>query len=198
MRMINTNYLENFFFTSSLNSIIKKNLRKLINVSIVYKLDNNNLNINEFLKIKEFCKKERIKIYFPDNIKLAIKLGADGLFISSKNNKIFQPYKKSFKIIGAIHNQNEFYFKLLQKCEYLFLSPIFNNPKYSDNKILGTIKFNLISQNWKYKLIALGGINSKNFKKIYLTKSSGVGFVSWINEALIKKPVYLKNTRAFT
>lgn len=196
--MINTNYLENFFFTSSLNSIIKKNLRKLINVSIVYKLDNNNLNINEFLKIKEFCKKERIKIYFPDNIKLAIKLGTDGLFISSKNNKIFQPYKKSFKIIGAIHNQNEFYFKLLQKCEYLFLSPIFNNPKYSDNKILGTIKFNLISQNWRYKLIALGGINSKNFKKIYLTKSSGVGFVSWINEALIKKPVYLKNTRAFT
>jgi thiamine-phosphate pyrophosphorylase len=196
--MINTNYLENFFFTSSLNSIIKKNLRKLINVSIVYKLDNNNLNINEFLKIKEFCKKERIKIYFPDNIKLAIKLGVDGLFISSKNNKIFQPYKKSFKIIGAIHNQNEFYFKLLQKCEYLFLSPIFNNPKYSDNKILGTIKFNLISQNWKYKLIALGGINSKNFKKIYLTKSTGVGFVSWINEALIKKPVYLKNTRAFT
>jgi thiamine-phosphate pyrophosphorylase len=196
--MINTNYLENFFFTSSLNSIIKKNLRKLINVSIVYKLDNNNLNIKEFLKIKEFCKKERIKIYFPDNIKLAIKLGVDGLFISSKNNKIFQPYKKSFKIIGAIHNQNEFYFKLLQKCEYLFLSPIFNNPKYSDNKILGTIKFNLISQNWKYKLIALGGINSKNFKKIYLTKSTGVGFVSWINEALIKKPVYLKNTRAFT
>jgi thiamine-phosphate pyrophosphorylase len=196
--MINTNYLENFFFTSSLNSIIKKNLRKLINVSIVYKLDNNNLNINEFLKIKEFCKKERIKIYFPDNIKLAIKLGADGLFISSKNNKIFQPYKKSFKIIGAIHNQNEFYFKLLQKCEYLFLSPIFNNPKYSDNKILGTIKFNLISQNWRYKLIALGGINSKNFKKIYLTKSTGVGFVSWINEALIKKPVYFLNTRAFT
>ena len=198
MRMINTNYLENFFFTSSLNCIIKKNLRKLINVSIVYKLDNNNLNINEFLKIKEFCKKERIKIYFPDNIKLAIKLGADGLFISSKNNKIFQPYKKSFKIIGAIHDQNEFYFKLLQKCEYLFLSPIFNNPKYSDNKILGTIKFNLISQNWRYKLIALGGINSKNFKKIYLTKSTGIGFVSWINEALIKKPVYLKNTRAFT
>ncbi len=196
--MINLNYLENFFFTSSLNYIIKENLRKFKNISIIYNTDKNSLNVSEFLKIREFCKKEKIKIYFPDNIKLAIKLGADGLFISSKNNKIFQPYKKSFKIIGAIHNQNEFYFKLLQKCEYFFLSPIFNNPKYSDNKILGTIKFNLISHNWRCKLIALGGINSKNFKKIYLTKSTGAGFVSWINEAIIKKPVYLKNTRALT
>lgn len=196
--MINLNYVENFFFTNSLNNIIKENLRKFINISIVYKTDNNNLNITEFLRLKEFCKKERIKIYFPDNIKLAIKLGADGLFISSNNNKRYQPYKKSFKIIGSIHNQKEFYFKLFQKCEYLFLSPIFNNHKYSNNKILQTIKFNLISHNWKCKLIALGGINNKNFKKVYLTKSAGVGFVSWINEALIKKPVYLKNTRAFT
>jgi thiamine-phosphate pyrophosphorylase len=196
--MTNLNYLENFFFTSSLNYIIKENLRKFKNISIIYNTDKNSLNVSEFLKIREFCKKEKIKIYFPDNIKLAIKLGADGLFISSKNNKIFQPYKKSFKIIGAIHNQNEFYFKLLQKCEYFLLSPIFNNSKYSDNKILGTIKFNLISRNWRCKLIALGGINSKNFKKIYLTKSAGVGFVSWIKEALIKKPVYLKNTRALT
>lgn len=197
--MINSNYLEKFFFTSSLNEVIKENLRKLTNVSVIYKIDNNNLNLNEFLKIKKFCKKKRIKIYFPDNIKLAIKLKADGLFISSKNNKMYQPYKKKFKIIGSIHNQREFYFKLLQKCEYCFLSPIFNNSKYSLSKILGITKFNLISHNWKCKLIALGGINNKNFKKIYLTKSTGIGFVSWIKEALIKKPVYLlKNTRAFT
>jgi thiamine-phosphate pyrophosphorylase len=196
--MINSNYLENFFFTSSLDNFIKEYLKKLTNVSVIYRVDNNNFNTNEFLKIREFCKKERIKIYFPDNIKLAIKLKADGLFISSKNNKIYQPYKKTFKIIGSIHNQKEFYFKLFQKCEYLFLSPIFNNSKYSNSKILGTTKFNLISHNWKCKLIALGGINSKNFKKVYLTKSTGIGFISWIKEALIKKPVYLKNTRAFT
>lgn len=195
--MTNLNYLENFFFASSLNYIIKENLRKFKNISIIYNADKNSLNINEFLKIKQFCKKEKIKIYFPDNIKLAIKLGADGLFISSKNNKICQPYKKSFKVIGAVHNQREFYFKIYQKCEYLFLSPIFNNPKYSINKILRTIRFNLISQNWNKKLIALGGVNSKNLKKIYLTKSSGIGFVSWIKEASIKKPAHFKNVRAF-
>jgi len=71
-------------------------INKFKNLSIVYKVENNNLNINEFLKIKKFCKQNKIKIYYPDNIKTAIKLGADGLFVSSTNNQIYQPYKKSF------------------------------------------------------------------------------------------------------
>ena len=195
--MINLNYLENFFFTSYLDNTIKNNLRKFKNISIVYNTQENSLNINEFLKIKEFCKKEKIKIYILDNIKLAIKLGTDGIFITSQNKKIYQPYKKSFKFIGTAHNQREFYFKTYQKCEYLFLSPIFYNPKYSNNKILQITRFNLIALNWKKKLIALGGINNKNLKKIYLTRSCGVGFVSWINKSPIKKPVYFKNIRAF-
>jgi thiamine-phosphate pyrophosphorylase len=194
--MINLNYLENYFFTHYLNNIIKKNLRKFKNVSIVYDTQENSFNLNEFLKIKEFCKKEKIKIYFLDNIKLAIKLRVDGLFITSQNKRIYQPYKKSFKFIGAAHNQREFYFKIYQKCEYLFLSPIFYNSKYSNNEILKTTRFNLITLNWKKKLIALGGINSKNLKKIYLTRSCGVGFVSWISKSLIKKPVHFKNVRA--
>ena len=86
--MINLNYLENFFFTSYLDNTIKNNLRKFKNISIVYNTQENSLNINEFLKIKEFCKKEKIKIYILDNIKLAIKLGTDGIFITSQNKNI--------------------------------------------------------------------------------------------------------------
>ena len=62
-----------FFFTDKLNDIIASNINKFKNLSIVYKIDNNNLNINEFLKIKKFCKQNKIKIYYPDNIKTAIK-----------------------------------------------------------------------------------------------------------------------------
>lgn len=198
--MISLNYPDNFFFfTNALNEIIKTNFNKFKNLSIIYKTDNDNLNISEFLKIKDFCKKKRIKIYFPDNLRLAVKLGADGLFISSSNNKIYQPYKKIFKLLGSAHSQKEFYFKSKQKCDYIFLSPVFKTDKYSNNKILGLIKFNLISLDWKTNLIALGGINESNLKKIFLTKSYGLGFVTWMNSLKIKKPVYfIKNTRAFT
>jgi hypothetical protein len=133
--MINLNYPDKFFFfTSTLNDIIKKNHNKLKNLSIIYKTEKNNLNINDFLKIKDFCKKKKIKIYFPDNLKMAIRLGADGLFISSTNNKIYQPYKKLFKFLGAVHSQKEFYFKSKQKCDCIFLSPVFKTDKYSKTK----------------------------------------------------------------
>jgi len=197
--MIYLNYIDRFFFfTDKLNDIIVRNINKFKNLSIVYKVENNNLNINEFLKIKKFCKQSKIKIYYPDNIKTAIKLGADGLFVSSTNNQIYQPYKKSFKFIGSAHTQKEFYFKSKQKCNAIFLSPIFYNSKYSSNKILGLTKFNLISLCWKSNLIALGGINENNFNKIKNTKSCAIGFVSWLQKSIIKKPVhFFKNTRAF-
>ena len=175
------NYVEKlFFFTDKLDNNIKKKINKFKNLSIVYKSENNKSNINEFLEIKNFCKKKNIKIYFPDNIQIAIKLGANGLFISSKNNKIYPKYKQSFKIIGSVHSQRELYFKLVQKCDLIFFSPIFNNSKYSSHKILGLIKYNLISLNWKINLLALGGINQSNFKKIALTRSLGIGMQSWM------------------
>lgn len=193
------NYTDRFFFfTDKLNLIDEKQINKFKNLSIVYNVAKNNLNINEFLKIKKFCRKKKIKIYFPDNIKIAIKLGADGLFISSTNNKIYQPFKSSFKIIGSVHSQKEFYFKSKQKCNAIFLSPIFNNLKYSANKILGLTRFNLISLYWKSNLIALGGINENNFNKIKYTKCCAIGFISWPQRFKIKKPVYFfKSARAF-
>jgi hypothetical protein len=62
------------------------------------------------------------------------------------------------------------------------LSPIFLNKKYSVNKILGTLKFNLISLNWNIKILALGGISKKNLKKIRLTKSVGIGAITFYDK----------------
>lgn len=77
------------------------------------------------------------------------------------------------------------------------ISPIFYNKKYSVNRILNPIKFNLMSLNWKKNKYALGGINKKNINKIYLTTSTGIGFISLINDLKIKKPVCFFNKRAF-
>ena len=69
-----------------------------------------------------------------DDFKTAIKLKTNGIYYSSTNNKINVPYKSSFKIIGSAHCQREYYFKKKQACEYIFLSPLFENKKYSNNK----------------------------------------------------------------
>ena len=41
--------------------------------------------------------------------------------------------------------------------------------------------------NQKKKIICLGGINSKNLKKINLTKSVGVASISWIKKNGLNK-----------
>jgi thiamine monophosphate synthase len=60
------------------------------------------------------------------------------------------------------------------------LSPLFYNNKYSNNKILGTAKFRLISREWKTDVCALGGINKNNINKVKLIKTSNIGFRSMI------------------
>ena len=62
------------------------------------------------------------------------------------------------------------------------ISPLFYNKKYSENKILGPIKINLITKNWKIKVGALGGILPVNYNKVKLLSNINIlGFKSFIN-----------------
>jgi hypothetical protein len=72
------------------------------------------------------------------------------------------------------------------------LSPIFFNKKYSLNKILGPIKFNLITLNWSCKVCALGGIQLNNLRMINLTKAKAISFMSLINNEDINKKAHLQ------
>ena len=125
-----------------------------------------------------YCKKKKIPIYVLNNAKIAIKYELNGIFLTSDNKRFnLTPFiKKKFKIIGSCHNQIEFFTKYNQGCEEVTLSPFFFNVKHSKTRILGPIKFNLISQNWKTKICALGGINEKNLRRIKLTKSRSIGY----------------------
>jgi thiamine monophosphate synthase len=189
-------YKENFFFfTTYINEEISKNVVKFKNIAIIY---NNKYieNENNFLKIKNFCRKNNIKFFIIDDLKLAIKYKLDGIILSNKNKSNYHKFfshQKNLRILGKVQNQIDLYFKIKQNCNYIILSPIFENAKYKDNNVLNVIKFNLISNNWCQKLIALGGVNQKNLNKIKMTKVGGVGFMRFISSPEIKKPVLFKN-----
>lgn len=190
--------IEKFFiFIDRIDNDLENNLSKFKNLSIIYKPNQKGvIDLHEFQKIKKICKFKKVKLYIIDDFKRAIKLGVNGVYISSNNKKRLPKIKENFVFIGSAHSQLEFYFKLRQNCKYIFLSPLFKNIKYSHNQILNPIKFNLMSLQWKVNLIALGGINAGNFKKVYLTKSQGIAFISWVKTAKIKKPVHFNNVRA--
>jgi len=150
---LNKFYSENFyFFTSHINEQISKNVLKFRNIALVY----NETSINDlknFLIIKKFCKYNNIKLYILDNIRIAYKFNLDGIVLSHNNKRVVFSNKitckKEFKIIGKVHNQREYYFKIKQNCKNIILSPIFANKKYTNYQLLGAVKFNLISNHWR-------------------------------------------------
>jgi thiamine-phosphate pyrophosphorylase len=191
---INNHFLNVYVFIDKFNSLIEEKIKKIKNIGIIY--ENTNIPNENFFKILKFCKRNKIKLFVLDEFKTAIKYKINGLVISSDNKKIsrlqsVELKKRNIEILGKAHNQLEFYQKKMQGCEIIFLSPIFFTLKYSANKILGISRFNLISLKWSMKLIALGGINSSNYKKIMMTKAMGVGVKSLINYSDKKKPAYI-------
>ena len=193
-----------FLIINNLNNEVKEKIKKFININIIlYNFDDQadgQLKIDNFNTVEaiNYCKKNQLPFYITDNFKLALQTKANGIFLSAKNKKIIPKIQKlNFEIIGSAHNQIEYYFKKKQGCTLLMLSPIFFNKKYSENKILGPMKFNLMSSSWNNNLCALGGISSKTLSKIKLTRASSIAFVSLVLEAQIKKPAYFVSRRAF-
>ena len=130
------------------------------------------------LKIKRYCKKNSIKFYLSNNIKLAIKLNLDGAYIPSFNqsfNHLTFSYKKNFKLIGSAHNLKEIRVKEKQKVSKIFLSSLFKKNK----NFLGINRFKLLSKLTKKKIVILGGISNKNKKKLSLFDQSEFAGISY-------------------
>ena len=171
------------------NSYNLSDLSKLgRNINIIYRNYENIDCVNDLLKLKFFCKKNRNNLYLANNVKLSIKLSLNGVYIPSFRNKLnFSgsfSLPKNFKIIGSAHNLKEIRIKEKQGCKEIFLSPIFKVAK--SRKFLGVVKFSLLASGSKNNFIALGGINEKNYKILKLTKIKGFASLSWAKKNGLK------------
>jgi thiamine monophosphate synthase len=184
-------FLIHYIFIEELNEIIKKNILILKNKKSRLNIITSDKNVHQ---ISQFAKISRIPFYVIDNIKSAIKNYASGVFLSGRNKSLSNNLINiaGLKVIGSAHNQMEYYIKKQQNCDIIMLSPIFFNKKYSLNKILGPIKFNLITLNWNCKVCALGGIKLSNLKMINLTKAKAISFMSLINSDDLNKKAHLQ------
>ena len=114
-----------------------------------------------------------------NNVKVALQLNLDGVYIPSFNKELKINYftkKKKFKILGSAHNLSEIRQKERQQVSCIFLSPLFITEK--SNKFLGIYKFNNLSNLTNKKVVCLGGIKKNNLKKIKLINTYGFSSVS--------------------
>ena len=186
-------YLPNLFiFLDQYHSQIFENNNT--NIGVVYRNYNDPKRETELIKIAKACKKKRYQLFVSNDIKLALKVRADGIYIPSfnKTKKFLNLEKKNLTILGSAHNQKEIREKISQKCQAIFLSPIF----YVEKSInfLNVYKFNSLSRSNKVNILALGGITEHNVHKLRLLHTKGFGGIGiFKKKPALKRPVFLKN-----
>ena len=163
-----------------INKFDTNNIDKQDKQTIIIFRNYNLKKVDEMLivKIRNYCKKKSNKFYLANNIKLAIKLNLDGVYIPSFNKNLSHlsySIKKNFNIVGSAHNLKEIKTKESQKVSKIFLSSLFKKNK----NYLGINKFKLIKNLTKKNVVALGGISKKNIKKLFLIKNSEFAGISF-------------------
>ena len=173
--------LKIYYFIDEFN---RQEIQKLNrNIALIYRNYKGNNNLKLIKKIKNFCLKQNREFYISNNLKIALNLNLDGVYIPSFkklcNYKNLNA-KKNFKIIGSAHNLIELNKKEKQGCTSIFIAPIFKTKK--NDYFLDTARFNLLAKNTKKKIIALGGINHLNYKRLKSTNVVGFASISWIKK----------------
>ena len=169
---MNKYYFINSFDTNNIN----KQDKHTIIIYRNYLSKKNNLDIIQ--KIKNYCKKKNLKFYLSNNVKLAIKLDLDGVYIPSFNSSfkhLNYNFKKKFVIAGSAHNLKEIKIKEKQMVKKIFLSSLFKK----NNNYLGINKFKLLAKLTKKDVVVLGGISKNNINKLKILNSLSFAGISY-------------------
>lgn len=174
-------HFNNYNFFTYIDNINLENITKFNKkVNIIFRNYKKRFKNRDLVKLVQFCKKDKRKIYLANDIKRAKVLNFDGAYIPSFN-KLSINYNKgiknNFTILGSAHNIREVKIKKDQKIDIIFLSPLFSNDKNKNN--LGIVKFNLMKNNFNSKFVALGGINNQNKCMLKLLNVNGFAAISY-------------------
>ncbi len=134
-------------------------------------------------KIKIICKKYNVKFIINDDVYLTKKLNADGCHLGQKDMNIVEARKLiGNKIIGiTCHNSIKLAKVAIKNNADYVAFGAFNLSKTKKVKYRASI--NLLKKARKItktSIVAIGGINSENYKKLLLNKANFLAISSYI------------------
>ena len=166
-----------FLIIENIKDINLKNIKIRNKFFIIYRNNKNIDSLSDLFRFRQICKSKAIKFYIANDIKLAILLNSDGIYLSSYNKGLkFLNYRKlNFEIIGSAHNLKDIKIKEIQKVQSIFISSLFKKNK----NYLGLNKFKIISKYTKKNIVALGGVSKSNLIKLKLINISSFAGISY-------------------
>tara|TARA_B100001996_G_scaffold282481_1_gene222848 strand:- start:20 stop:634 length:615 start_codon:yes stop_codon:yes gene_type:complete len=134
-------------------------------------------------KIKKICKKNNVKLLINDDPILTKKLNADGCHLGQKDTHIIEARKiLGKKIIGiTCHNSIKLAKTAIKnKASYLAFGAFFLTKTKKARHKATTRILNEAKKLTKTPLVAIGGINSSNYKKLLLNKADFLAISGYI------------------
>ena len=179
--LISPNKIINHSFYNSLNLVLKS--RKIKFFQLRLKKENIKKKIIIAKKILKICKKNKVKFILNDDPYLALKVNAHGCHLGQKDMNLSKAKKiLKNKIIGVTcHNSINLAKKAYKNgASYIALGAFYKTRtkkiKYQANiKTLNTIKKSI-----NLPVVAIGGINEKNYKKLLLNNADFLAISSYI------------------
>ena len=139
--------------------------------------------VNIGKKIKKLCSKNKVKLIINDDPILARKINSDGCHIGQTDSTVFNARKIiNKKIIGVTcHNSKKLIKKAIQdKADYIAIGSFYSS-KTKKTKFKANVKLLKIAKKMtKIPIVAIGGINLKNYKKLLLNKANFLAISSYI------------------
>ena len=188
--IISPNRIKNRNFFKDLEEIFKSKKVKYFQL----RLKNENIHnlIRYGKRIKKLCKKYKVKLIINDNVKVALKIGADGCHLGQADMKISQARKiLKNKLLGVTcHNSIKLVKKEIKnQVDYIALGAFFKSStkivKYK--AYLGLIT--KVKSITNIPIVAIGGINSNNYKKLLLNKANFLAISGYIWKNKKYKPL---------
>ncbi len=193
-------YKKKFIYLISPNKLNKeffKNLKLVLRTKKVglFQMRFKKYSFNKKLiigkKIKKICKDNEVKFIVNDDPWLTQKLDADGCHLGQKD-MILEEAKKIIgnKIIGiTCHNSIRLAKKAINAgADYLAFGAFYAT-KTKDTKYKSSTKIiNKVKKITNIPIVAIGGINSKNYKNLLLNKADFLAISSYIWNNKKNKP----------
>ena len=179
--LISPNKISNKIFYNDLIAVFKSKKIGFFQLRLKNTKDKKKILIGK--KIKKICKKYNVKFLINDDPVLSKKLNADGCHLGQKDMKISEARKiQKNKIIGiTCHNSIKLAkIAIKNKADYLAIGA-FHASK--TKKVIYKAKINIlnsIKKISKIPIVAIGGINSNNYKKLLLNNANFLAISSYI------------------
>ena len=179
--LISPNKIKGKLFYYNLDLVLKSNKVKFFQLRL--KKESNKKKVIISKKILKICKKNKVKFIINDDPDIALKVNADGCHLGQKDMNIIEAKKiLRNKIIGVTcHNSIKLAKNALSNgADYIAIGAFY---KTKTKKIIhkANIKtLRKIKKSLDLPVVAIGGINEKNYKNLLLNKADFLAISSYV------------------